>query len=459
MKHSNEFLQYFNKLIQRISLYQLPKHSSNTVWIIPVSSGADSTALAILMHMLFRDIPFQMVFTDTEAEPEETYHSLNRLEQYLSKPLTRVQPKMGLFDLVESFNGYLPSGQSRYCTRILKLETFKEWIKQFEGRPKVLMVGIRADEDERVAFTLEDTDTEMPFVDMGIRREDVFEILRLTIGIPKYYQYRTRSGCSVCFFQRRQELVGLYQYQKIEFIRGKRYEKVAQVDLARHVEAMPLWKDTGVGANWLNLPVPTGEKPAKGSRPKRQTKDLFGNRGIFVGGEFFFDSYLGLDEFIWHQRIVSYSPTLNGIQSQLNDRYRHLLATAEVFDMTQDDVRNRVKFAIWFVEIPEEVFQPDGNVQPGYTWQSSESYAQLEHITSMVTRCLHAEGMSIMAQSTVEENTIFEEWKETSIAALNKIQAPVGQVCTSNWYQPTEAVPELTDNEIVNTVACPMCTI
>ena len=34
---------------------------------------------------------------------------------------------------------------------------------------------------------------------------DIFNILRETVGVPEYYEWRSRSGCFFCFFQRRDE--------------------------------------------------------------------------------------------------------------------------------------------------------------------------------------------------------------------------------------------------------------
>ena len=47
-------------------------------------------------------------------------------------------------------------------------------------------------------------DVQLPFMDERIDRKGVFEILGNSgIGIPDYYEWRTRSGCTFCFFQRK----------------------------------------------------------------------------------------------------------------------------------------------------------------------------------------------------------------------------------------------------------------
>lgn len=454
------FTGFLEAILRGKPQYALPGNPLTDTYILGCSGGVDSSVLAILLHALYPHINFRLVFTDTKAEDEEAYESLTRLEKFLGKNIERISPEKGLWELIDQYNGFLPSGQQRYCTRELKLVPFKAWMRQFENQHKIMLVGIRADESDRVAFTIDDCDTEMPFVDMDLRRNEVFQIMAETIGIPRFYQHRTRSGCTVCMFQRRSELVGLYQYQKIEFHRGMRVEKVSQANIELHVPAVPLWKDTGIALNWQSLPFPEKAEVMVGKRVKETTFDLFGNRGIFVGGEFFFDGLLSYDEFCFHQRVISYSPTLAGIKQQINDRYKHLLATSEVFDMTNEDIQRKARFAIWYVELPYSHFFPQAPASESFTWQRGASYGQIEHIVSWITRALHAHQLQVQATMTVRPNTIEEEWKECAVNSLKKITEPIGQISNSVWYVPKVEEPEeLTDEELLLTTACPMCSM
>jgi hypothetical protein len=444
--------------LQRFQHFVLPGNSATDKLIVPLSGGADSTSLAILLREMFPHVDFDYCFTDTKAEEPEIYETLNSLERYLKKPITRIVPEKGLFELIEQFNGFLPGPTSRWCTRELKLRSFSNWIKQFDGIQKYVFVGIRADESNRLAFTLDQAETVMPFVEMGVRREDVFALLEKTIGIPRMYRRRSRSGCSVCPFQRRSELVGLSQEKPIEFVRGMKYEKLSAADLARHQEATPLSNDSGIAPNWLTLPKPANEAEIKGRKPKTLSFDLFRNRGVFVGGEFFVDAMFG-EEFVWHQRVVSFSPTFAGIRRQLDDRYQHLLATGEVYGMSQDEVRHCARFAVWYVELPESVFDPDPPKGEGYTWQQNSSYAWIRHVTQWATRALHAEGMRQEASKRARPLSVQEEWVESAQKGLSKISEEVGQVTVSQWYQPSEKEAVSTEEEEVALLPCPMCHI
>lgn len=426
--------------------------------IIPVSGGADSTWLAILMHKLFPSVNFTLLFTDTHAEEPEIYESLDRLEAFLGKKIERISHDLGLFGLISKYGGFLPSGSARFCTKDLKLLPFQKWLKKHDHQNKYIYVGIRADETFRVAFTLKDAETVMPFIELGMKREDIFNGLSRTIGIPKFYTRRTRSGCSNCPMQRLSELVGLQQERPIEFHQGQSLEKVSKKDLDRWTEAVPLWKDSGLARNWQTLPVPHEGDIEKGRLAK--ATDLFGNR-IWVAAEFFMDGMPGCGSFIWHQRVISFSPSLHHIMGQIDDRYQHLLSTCEVYGMTTDDVRRDAKFAIYYVELSSEVFDPTGpNEQGSYTWRQGMAYKQIAHVVGWATRALHAEGLRQQAAKTVRsELTVQYEWIESSKAALAQTTEEVGSILLSQWYAPSEVEREMDEEEVLTTLPCPMCSL
>jgi hypothetical protein len=339
----------------------------------------------------------------------------------------------------------------------LKLTPFRRWLVQFAGRRKWMFVGIRADESERIAFTIPEVETEMPFIDMRIRRDDVFRLLSETVGIPKTYAYRTRSGCSMCPFQRRSELCGLLQNSPDEFALGEACEKVAQQDLARWTSAVPLWKDSRLSRNWLSLPLPSATDTIDGKTSRGE--DLFGHR-IWVGGEFFFAGMPGYERFIWQQRIVTFSPTLHHLKPQLDDRYRHLLDTSEVHGMSPDEVREGVEYAIWLIELPANVFDPREATGEGYTWQQGWAFARMRHVLTWVERALQAEQMKREAEATVRsELSVQAEWRDAAQTAIANLSEATGAVVCQAWYRPTEVPRELDEDETLRLTPCPMCSI
>ena len=67
-----------------------------------------------------------------------------------------------------------------------------------------------------------------PFREHAVDRQGVLEILDASgLGLPKYYGWRSRSGCTFCFFQQKIEWVRLKQAHPDAFEEAKAYEKNA----------------------------------------------------------------------------------------------------------------------------------------------------------------------------------------------------------------------------------------
>jgi 3'-phosphoadenosine 5'-phosphosulfate sulfotransferase (PAPS reductase)/FAD synthetase len=191
--------------------------------ILGLSGGKDSAALAI--HLRDRVPEMEYIFTDTDKELPETYEFLAKLEAYLGKPVVRLNAERGFDHWLELHGGYLPSARVRWCTRQLKLKPFEEYVGD---APVISYVGIRADEDrEGYVSTKPNIKAVFPFKEDGITKADVFRILEESgVGIPKYYEWRTRSGCYFCFFQRKSEWAGLLERHPDLFEKAKAYEKI-----------------------------------------------------------------------------------------------------------------------------------------------------------------------------------------------------------------------------------------
>ena len=175
--------------------------------ICGISGGKDSSALAVYLHDTVPEMEY--FFCDTGAELPETYEYLTRLQVILGKAITRLNASRGFDHWFEVFRGTLPSPQMRWCTKNMKIKPIEEWIGD---DPAVSYVAIRADESNRKGYisTKPNIEARFPFVEDGIDRQGVMSILEdAGIGLPKYYEWRTRSGCYFCFYQRKAEWIGL----------------------------------------------------------------------------------------------------------------------------------------------------------------------------------------------------------------------------------------------------------
>ena len=200
--------------------------------VLGLSGGKDSAALAVFMRQHYPELDIQYFFTDTGKELPEVYDFLGRLEGFLGKPIQRLNPDRD-FDFWLRHNGnFLPSANTRWCTRKLKIEPFKQWIKPWlAAKHKVFSyVAIRADEDHREGMIAQDENllVRLPFREKGIDKPGVLEILEGSgLGLPKYYDWRSRSGCTFCFFQQKIEWVRLKRIHPDEFEAAKAYEKTS----------------------------------------------------------------------------------------------------------------------------------------------------------------------------------------------------------------------------------------
>ncbi len=191
--------------------------------ICGISGGKDSSALAVYLRDTVAEMEY--FFCDTGAELPETYEYLTRLEVILGKPINRLNAERGFDHWFEVFRGVLPSPQIRWCTKNMKIKPIEKWIGD---EPALSYVAIRADESNRKGYisTKPNIQSVFPFVDDGIDHDGVIRILDdAGIGLPKYYEWRTRSGCYFCFYQRKAEWVGLAEQHPELFKRAVAIEQ------------------------------------------------------------------------------------------------------------------------------------------------------------------------------------------------------------------------------------------
>jgi 3'-phosphoadenosine 5'-phosphosulfate sulfotransferase (PAPS reductase)/FAD synthetase len=191
--------------------------------VLSLSGGKDSTALAVFMK---DKVPkMEYVFCDTGCELPETYEYLDKIETFLGKKIVRLNSDQPFDFWLEVYSGYLPSPRSRWCTRVLKLVPFEKYVGD---DPILSYIGIRADENREGYISHKPNITPVyPLKEAGITEKDVYDLLNKSgLGLPKYYEWRSRSGCYFCFFQRRNEWVGLLEKHPELFYKAKAYEKI-----------------------------------------------------------------------------------------------------------------------------------------------------------------------------------------------------------------------------------------
>ncbi|HAN8966468.1 TPA: phosphoadenosine phosphosulfate reductase family protein [Escherichia coli] len=200
--------------------------------VLGISGGKDSAALAIYMRQHHPELNIEYFFTDTGKELPEVYDFLGKLEGFLGKKIEYLNPDRDFDFWLKEYNNFLPSPQRRWCTRQLKLRPFELWVRPMlaAGHTVTSYVAIRADEEYREGYASKHKNLRiaLPFRDNGIDKAAVGDILEASgVGWPEYYKWRSRSGCTFCFFQQKIEWARLKQHHPEAFEEAKAYEKNA----------------------------------------------------------------------------------------------------------------------------------------------------------------------------------------------------------------------------------------
>lgn len=200
--------------------------------VLGISGGRDSAALAVYMRQQHPELEIEYFFTDTGKELPEVYEFLGRLEGFLGKPIERLNPDRDFDFWLKEYKDFLPSPQTRWCTRQLKIKPFETWLKPSIQRGDVVnsYVAIRSDEDYREGYVSSQSNLKvhLPFREAGIDKAGVSELLEAAgVGLPSYYRWRSRSGCTFCFYQQKIEWARLLEEHPDAFEDAKRYEKNA----------------------------------------------------------------------------------------------------------------------------------------------------------------------------------------------------------------------------------------
>lgn len=200
--------------------------------VLGISGGRDSAALAVFMRQRHPELDIEYFFTDTGKELPEVYEFLGRLEGFLGKPIERLNPDRDFDFWLREYKDFLPSPQTRWCTKQLKIRPFEAWVKASVDRGDTVhsYVAIRSDEDYREGYVSGQSNLKvrLPFREAGIDKAGVTELLDAAgVGLPSYYRWRSRSGCTFCFYQQKIEWARLLEEHPEAFEDAKRYEKNA----------------------------------------------------------------------------------------------------------------------------------------------------------------------------------------------------------------------------------------
>ena len=137
--------------------------------------------LAVYMRQHHPELEIDYFFTDTGKELPEVYEYLGRLEGFLGQPILRLNPDRDFDFWLKQYNDFLPSPQTRWCTRQLKLRPFERWVRPMldDGITVCSYVAIRSDEEYRAGYSSKHSNliVRLPFKESGIDKPGVLDIL------------------------------------------------------------------------------------------------------------------------------------------------------------------------------------------------------------------------------------------------------------------------------------------
>ncbi len=167
--------------------------------IVAISGGKDSCAMALRLAEKNPVTDYEYVITPTGDElPEMQAHWA-----YMEKRLGKRFKKLGTMTLAECIKreGMIPNFRARFCTRILKIEPFIDYMQSLD-KGSTMYVGLRADEEGRLGLLPPDATFKVAYP-LREWKWGLAHVLRYLdkqgVTIPK------RTDCGVCFYQKLDE--------------------------------------------------------------------------------------------------------------------------------------------------------------------------------------------------------------------------------------------------------------
>lgn len=183
-------------------------------YIASLSGGKDSTAM--VLRLLEENRPLdEIIFCDTGMEFPQMYEHLDRLEQYIGRPITRLKapasfeyyfsedtPPRKNPALLGKCGRSWPGPLNRWCTGMLKTRIVDAYLKEQYGQDTLIQyIGIAADEPERVK------EHRYPLVEWGMTEADCLQYCRARgFDWSGLYDIFKRVSCWCCPLQPLEEL-------------------------------------------------------------------------------------------------------------------------------------------------------------------------------------------------------------------------------------------------------------
>jgi hypothetical protein len=189
---------------------------------ISFSGGVESTTMCVLFGG-----KADAIFADTGFEHQQIYDRIELVE-YWCKSFHRQDFHIhiiknseygSLIDYIKEAKFY-PNFQSRYCTRMFKIEPIDDFLEQFKEEGVELMIGLNADEIEMRGGNHGNkkfVQYSYPLADNGLNRDACIDILNKVNIAPVFPPYMKRGGCVGCYYKSKREYEAMALLNPEEF--------------------------------------------------------------------------------------------------------------------------------------------------------------------------------------------------------------------------------------------------
>lgn len=200
---------------------------------IAFSGGVESTTMCVLWGNVA-----DAIFSDTGFEHKEIYDRLDLVEDWVKKnhredfKVYRIRNKKhdSLISYIREAKFY-PGYQSRFCTKMFKIDPIDEFLEQYRDEGVSLMIGLNADEKDKRTGNHGNkpfVDYSYPLADNNLSRRSCIEILKKVDLYPKFPVYMQRGGCVGCYYKSKKEYEAMSLLNPDEFALVENLEKEIQ---------------------------------------------------------------------------------------------------------------------------------------------------------------------------------------------------------------------------------------
>lgn len=189
-------------------------------YIISLSGGKDSTAM--LLMLLEKDYPVdEILFVDTGMEFQEMYDHIEKLEEYIKRPITKLTPNKSFTELLISYG--VPTQKVRWCTKELKIRTIDKYLR---GRKHRIYMGFALGEEKRKARFPEDRYLFPLIDDFKVNEKECLQYcFDLGFDWGGLYNKMHRLSCWCCPLQSIADYKILWKYYPEKWQQIKEWEK------------------------------------------------------------------------------------------------------------------------------------------------------------------------------------------------------------------------------------------